>query len=139
MSFSFFWIKGHQDDQKNEKISYEGTLNILCDNLAKAYWNETRTYEGNFKPKKVCNMGWQLKIGDAFQSRLDTEQLYDVSFGKIKSIPYSEARIPLDYGSMEDINWVALSRVIKSASFGLKRWASKFISGCAPIGKVMYQ
>ena len=137
VSFSFFWIKGHQDDLKNEKISYEGTLNILCDNLAKAYWNETRTYKGNFKPKKVCNLGWQLKIGDAFQSRLDTEQLYDISFGKIKSVPYSESRIPLDYGSPIDINWDAIAYAMKSITLSESHWMAKFISGTAPTGKVM--
>ena len=137
ISFSFFWIKGHQDDLNNDNIPYEGTLNIMCDNLAKAYWNETRTYRGNFEPKKVCNRGWHLKIGEAFQSRLDIEKLYDASFGEAKSIPYSESRIPLDYGSSIDINWKAIAMAMESITLSESHWMAKFISGTAPTGKVM--
>ena len=32
----FFWIKGHQDSLSS-RISYDGSLNIMCDHLAKSY------------------------------------------------------------------------------------------------------
>jgi hypothetical protein len=36
----FFWIEGHQTERHGRE-DYAGYLNRLCDNLAKAYWNET--------------------------------------------------------------------------------------------------
>jgi hypothetical protein len=37
----FFWIEGHQQE-RHGKEDYFGHLNDLCDNLAKAYWNQTQ-------------------------------------------------------------------------------------------------
>ena len=135
ISVSFFWIKGHQDELKGD-ITYEGELNIACDNLAKAFWNETRL-RNEFKSIKVSNLGWHLKIGDIYQTRLDKEELYDASYGQETSMHYAESRTPLIFGSPIDINWEAIGAAMSKLKISESHWMTKFITGTAPTGKVM--
>ena len=53
-----FWIKGHQDnnDRRLEDLPYDAQLNIMCDGLAKAYWNETRLRADNFESRKISHL-----------------------------------------------------------------------------------
>ena len=44
-------------DNMGLPIIFEGHLNIACDNLAKAYWNETKHNSDNFTTTRVANEG----------------------------------------------------------------------------------
>ena len=82
----------------------------------------------NWVRKKVSNLGWHLKINDEYVTRFDTEELYDVSFGQKVSVPYSESRIPYNYGSSIDVDWDAIASAMALISVSKCQWMTKFIS-----------
>ena len=69
INIEFFWVKGHQDDF-GEVITYEGQLNIKCDDLAKQCWNAIKRHNDNCLPTKVNRYGFVLKIDGEYQSNL---------------------------------------------------------------------
>ena len=119
------------------KTSYEGGLNIQCDDLAKQYWNATIQMHDNCKPMKVNETGFVFKIDDEYQSKLNKDRLYDTTYGKLVSLPYESTRLPLDYGHHDDINWEAINRTIAGFPLGQRQWIYKKLSGFSATGKVM--
>ena len=136
--FYFFWINGHQDDL-GWTISYEGHLNIDCDNLAKAYWNETKPNSDNFTIKRISDQGWLLKINNIFKTKVRKEDIYDYSFGITSSVDYSNYRIPLETGSFEDINWDTINIAMDGLPRIKRQWLTMHISNIAIVGQVMYR
>ena len=134
-----FWIKGHQDnnDRRLEDLPYDAQLNIMCDGLAKAYWNDTRFREDNFESRKISHLGSHMSCNSSYFSRVDKGLLYDLTYGINKSLDYCEKRIPLNYGSYEDINWDAIKKAVGGLRLGQKHWLAKHIAGMSSVGVSM--
>ena len=134
-----FWIKGHQDNSNRrlEDLPYDAQLNIMCDGLAKAYWNETRHRVDNFESRKISHLGSHMSCNNSYFSRVDIGRLYDLTYGINKSLDYCEKRIPLNYGSYEDINWDAIKKAMGGLKIGQKHWLAKHIAGMSSVGVSM--
>ena len=134
-----FWIKGHQDDngKRMESLPYDSQLNIMCDSLAKSYWNETIGKGDNFDSRQVSHLGCHLSWNNKHLTKMDKELLYDLTYGINNSVEYCVKRIPLEYGSYEDINWDAVKKAVKGLKLGQKHWLAKHIAGMSSIGVSM--
>jgi hypothetical protein len=82
----FFWIEGHQTERHGRE-DYVGYLNRLCDNLAKAYWNETSSLP---EPEntRVNFTTWGFGYEGTWPGQLDPEEVYNVAYRRAVSIPY---------------------------------------------------
>ena len=134
-----FWIKGHQDNngKKLDDLPYDSQLNIMCDGLAKAFWRETKHRTDNFESIRISHLGCHLKCKNAFLSKVDKGELYDLTYGINNSINFCDKRIPLNYGSQEDINWDAIQKAVKGLKLGQKHWLAKHIAGMSSVGNTM--
>ena len=136
---NMFWIKGHQDNKgkKLDDLPYDSQLNIMCDGLAKAYWSETKYRNDNFESKRVSHIGCHLRCIRAFFTKVDKEKMYDLTYGLRNSTDYCERRVPLNYGSSEDINWEAIHKAAEGLKLGQKHWLAKHIAGMSAVGTTM--
>ena len=131
----FFWVKGHQDSLSS-RISYEGSLNIMCDHLAKSYWKETKNHINNH-----CNLiletGLNILIEGSPMTCFDIDILYSATYAKTVSWNYWKQRTPIGYGDIEDINWTAIEDGAKYIPKGKLKWLAKHLSGFSSTSKVM--
>ena len=134
-----FWIKGHQDNngRKVEDLPYESQLNIMCDGLAKAYWKATVHRTDNFESRRISHLGCHMSCNNSYFSHVDKGLLYDLTYGLTKSVDYCDERIPLNYGSYEDINWDAIKKAVHGLKLGQKHWLAKHIAGMSSVGVTM--
>jgi hypothetical protein len=82
----FFWIEGHQHERHGKK-DYYGYLNNLCDNLAKAFWNQT-TESDTCENMRVNFTSWGFRYEGVWPGQFSSTDFYDTTFGKKVSIPY---------------------------------------------------
>jgi hypothetical protein len=81
----FFWIEGHQTE-RHGKEDYAGYLNQLCDNLAKAYWNETESLPEP-ESTRVNFTSWGVGYANTWHGQLDIKDVYNFTYGTAVSIP----------------------------------------------------
>jgi hypothetical protein len=77
---NFFWIEGHQHE-RHGKEDYYGYLNNLCDNLAKAFWNQTTTLD-TFENVRVNFTSWGFRYEGVWPGQFSSTDFYDTTFGK---------------------------------------------------------
>ena len=79
ISYTFVWVEGHQLDKKGT-CDYRGSLNNICDALAKAYRlkQEKRSPPSS---QRFMDEGWSLSIDGTKLDCVDSDRLYDSTFG----------------------------------------------------------
>lgn len=138
MDIEFFWVEGHQMERYGHS-SYEGDINDMCENLAKLFWNSTRDMT-SLDNIRVGHHIWQPEIAGWTLAHLDFNQMYDFTFGRSVSIPYWQgSRQPIPQEKLRIINWNAVNATTKLWPWGKKKWMSKFMTGFAATGRVMYR
>jgi hypothetical protein len=132
----FFLIEGHQTEQHG-KEDYAGYLNRLCDNLAKAYWNETESLPA---PESTLvnftSSGFGYK--NTWPGQLDIEDVYNFTYGNVVSIPYLQAgRHPMPALGWIQVNWMVLGQAFRLWPRGKRQWMSNHMASFWATGRVM--
>jgi hypothetical protein len=102
LKLSFFWVEGHQYE-RNGFVSYLGTLNDICDSLAKQHWNDSIPL-GTGPAQRFGDEQFSVSIDGSKLSQLNKTEFYDVSYGRTRSIPYWKERQHLNDAEIQAIN-----------------------------------
>jgi hypothetical protein len=106
----FFWIEGYQKEQHG-KEDYYGYLNNVCDNLAKAYWNQTTNSASDEGPK-VNYTTWGFGYEGVWPGQFSSKDFYDSTFGQTVSVPYwQDGRHPVPPSGLIQVDWITLGNV----------------------------
>ena len=119
-----------------KKVSYEGKVNEIADELAKAYWNERSQFPPP-KTQRFGDEGWSISMGGLKQERWDRQFFYDYTFGGSYSREYWNRRHNITNADQLVINWPALGYALKGWPWGKKKWLSKHMAGFSATGRVM--
>jgi hypothetical protein len=133
----FFWIEAHQTERHGRE-DYFGYLNRLCDNLAKAYWNETRNFPAP-EEARVNFTTWGFGYEGAWPGQLDLKDLYNATYGRAKTITYGqEGRHPMPAGGWIQVNWIVLGQAFRLWPRGKRQWlVSKHMARFSATGRVI--
>jgi hypothetical protein len=131
-----FGIEGHQTERHGRE-DYAGYLNRLCDNLAKAFWNETM-HEPAPEHTRVNYTTWGFGFENTWPGQLDTEEVYNFAYGAAKSIPYWEdGRHPMPPVGWIQVDWHVLGDAFRLWPRGKRQWLSKHMALFSATGHVM--
>jgi hypothetical protein len=118
----FFWIRGHQQEQHG-KEDYFGYLNNLCDNLAKAYWNQTSATSDS-EGLWINYTTWGFGYDGVWPGQFSPSDLYDFTYGLTISIPYwQDDRHPMPPSDWIQVDWHIIG---KETAMALKTSGSVF-------------
>jgi hypothetical protein len=133
----FFWVEGHQME-RHGKQDYNGTLNEICDGLAKIHWNEYSTTEVPLSPPNA--LGWTFSVDGVIASCFDMASLYDHTYGRQVSLPYwQDDRQPIPVESITSINWDAIAAASRCWPRGQRQWLAKHLTRFSPTGRNMFR
>jgi hypothetical protein len=133
----FFWVEGHQME-RHGKQDYNGTLNEICDGLAKIHWNEYSTTEVPLSPPNA--LGWTFSVDGVIASCFDMASLYDHTYGRQVSLPYwQDDRQPIPAESITSINWDAIAAASRCWPRGQRQWLAKHLTRFSPTGRNMFR
>jgi hypothetical protein len=135
ITLQFFWVEGHQYE-RNGFVSYLGTLNDLCDSMAKEHWNDSIPL-GILPAQRFHDEQFSITIEGAKVGKLNRAAFYDSSHGKTEAIPYWQARQHLPDEAILNINWTAITHAMAAWPFGKRRWLAKHLAGFSATGRVM--
>jgi hypothetical protein len=136
LTWHFRWIEGHQDD----KIAFDlldrwSQLNVICDGLAKVFWNHCSVNKLWVENQAFGDENWSVWIEGKKLSHLDKQKLYELTFAeRTKAYWHQKHRLP--HESIVSINWDACSEAMSKLPFGKRRWLLKHITGFCGIGKM---
>jgi hypothetical protein len=131
----FFWVEGHQLE-RHGKQDYCGTLNDICDSLAKLHWNEYITEA--VPPSMPSHTYWTFTADDTLVSHFDIDLLYDYTYGRTVSIPYwQEERHPMPEDAITAINWDAIAGAARTWPRGKWQWLLKHLAKFSATGRNM--
>jgi hypothetical protein len=116
LKLSFFWVEGHQYE-RHGFVSYLGTLNDICDSLAKQHCNDSIPL-GTGTAQRFGDEQFLVSIGGSKLSQLNKTEFYDASYGCTRSIPYWKERQHLNDEEIQAINWPALALAMADWPFG---------------------
>jgi hypothetical protein len=130
------WVEGHQDDQTQlDDLDRWGQLNVECDGLAKAYWNECMNNDSWLPNKGFADEGWSVWIEGKKLTKLDKQALYDYCFSK-RTKAYWSKKHNLTTELITNINWDACQQALHKLPFGKRRWLLKHATGFCGVGKM---
>jgi hypothetical protein len=135
LTISFFWVEGHQYE-RHGFVSYLGTLNDICDSMAKQHWNDSIPL-GILPPQRFGTEKFSVMIADKKLAQINKADFYDASHGLSAAIPYWAKRHHLSDVAIQDINWDAIKLAMAEWPFGKRRWLAKHLAGFSATGRVM--
>jgi hypothetical protein len=136
LTLQFFWFEGHRQYKRNGFVSYLGTLNDLCDSIAKEHWNDSIPL-GILPAQQFHDEQFSIAIQGAKLAQLNCAEFYDYSHGTVEAIPYWQACQHLPVEAIRDINWPAINQAMVAWPFGKRRWLAKHLTGFSATGRVM--
>ena len=136
MKFSFHWIKGHQDDNKDSHtLSRDEYLNVIVDSMAQALFNQKKV-EGvkfyqvdNLERKKKCSIKWgnndsnsshiiQSLLGKTLRQIINSQNTKEYVIYKKKIEP----------NDISHLDWDQLQYSIIGMTRNMQIWLSKWIT-----------
>jgi hypothetical protein len=104
------------------------------DSLAKTFWNETQPTVKPFYPRN--SSGWSLWIGQRKLSTWNRSELYN-HCNSTKILGHWSIRRNIPGNMIKSIDWEACEDSMKLLGLNRSLWIPKWLSGFAPVGKVM--
>ena len=121
--------------EKHGTCDYRGSLNELCDSLAKA----CRRRQDLSPPNPVhrfVDEGWSLSLHGLKLDCVDSDHLYDATHGDT-SRQHWQTRQDIPVEVMDNINWDLLGQAMDKWPMGKRKWLAKHPSGFSATGGVM--
>jgi hypothetical protein len=133
------WIEGHQDDKTPfEALDRWAQLNVICDGLAKAFWNNCVSSHSWLPNHAFGDENWSVWIDGKKLSRLDKTKLYAYTFSA-RTKRYWHRKHSLNPELIKAINWDACPEAMFKVTFGKRRWLLKHATGFCGVGKMELQ
>jgi hypothetical protein len=133
----FFWIEGHQHG-RHGKEDYYGYSNNLCDNLAKAFWNQTTALD-TCENVRVNFTSWGFRYKGVWPGQFSSTDFYGTTFGEKVYIPYwQDDRHPIPPSGLIQVDWITLGKAFSLWPRGKRQWLTKHLARFLATGRVMY-
>jgi hypothetical protein len=133
-----FWIEGHQMERHGHE-DYAGYLNRLCDNLAKAYWNETIS-SPEPENTRINFTTWGFGYEATWPGQFDPEEVYNFAHGRAVSVPYwQDGRHPMTATGWIQVDWHVLGPAFRLWPRGKRQWLSNHMAKFSATGRVMFR
>ena len=136
LTWKFRWIKGHQDATTLfSDLDRWGQLNVICDGLAKAFWNHCALTSAWLPNQTFGDENWSVWIEGKKLSYLNKQQLYAYTFSA-RTTAYWHRKHSLPPELITSIHWDACATAMSKLPFGKKRWLLKHATGFCGVGKM---
>ena len=136
LTWKWRWIQGHQDENKSfADLDRWGQLNVICDGLAKAFWNDCALLGAWLPNQAFGDETWSVWIEGKKLSHLDKQKLYAYTFSA-RTTAYWHRKHSLPPELITSINWDACESAMSKLPFGKKRWLLKHATGFCGVGKM---
>ena len=142
MTFSFYWIKSHQDDNNElNELTRSEYLNVIVDSVAKSFNYECQVRDNQYHQDPLdsirkCKIIWEdQNTYDKIQIRslLGKTLRQLISSQNTKEyICYKKKIEPHDF---HKVDWDQLQYSVKGTSRNMQIWLSKWITGFMGTGK----
>jgi hypothetical protein len=133
------WIEGHQDDSKTfEELDRWAQLNVICDGLAKEFWNHCSLNNLWIANQAFGDENWSVWIEGQKLSHLNKQRLYEHTFSE-RTKKYWHRKHSLTPELISSINWDACSEAMRKLPFGKRRWLLKHMTGFCGVGKMEFR
>lgn len=114
IDIEWHWVKGHQDNNTLfSALDFWARRNILCDGLAKLYWNasnsqlETTAIEDSFP---------MIQVQEEVLTHFDKNALYS-KLTKCKTMNYWSRRTSMESSTLNEIDWSICHIAYKALRF----------------------
>jgi hypothetical protein len=135
---AFFWVEGRQQE-RHGKEDYFGHLNDLCDNLAKAYWNQTLD-SPSMEVVRVNDTTWGFGYEGVWPGQFNHTDFYEYTFGSKVSIPYwQDRRHPMPSTGWIQVDWHVLGKTFRLWPRGKRQCLIKHLAQFSAAGCVMFR
>ncbi len=135
ITWNFRHVRGHQDKHVPiHLLDIWGQLNCEMDGLAKTYWNDTHMSVLPFYPHST--FGWSTWIAERKLSSWDRQSLYEHCRSPA-ILKHWSTRRKIPSNLIRSIDWEACHRAVKQLGLHRSLWIPKWLSGFAPVGKVL--
>jgi hypothetical protein len=137
LTWKWRWIKGHQDDKASFKdLDRWGQLNVICDGLAKEFWNYCALTDSWIPNHPFGDENWSIWIEGKKLSHLDKHKLYAYTFSA-RTSAYWHRKHSLPPELITSIHWDACATaMLAKLPFGKRRWLLKHATGFCGVGKM---
>jgi hypothetical protein len=136
LTWKWRWIQGHQDENASfSALDRWGQLNVICDGLAKAFWNDCALTGAWLPNQSFGDEKWSVWIEGKKLSHLDKQKLYAYTFAA-RTTAYWHRKHSLPPELITSIHWDACASAMSKLPFGKKRWLLKHATGFCGVGKM---
>jgi hypothetical protein len=129
------WIEGHQDNKMSfEALDRWAQLNVICDGLAKAFWNNCVSFHSWLPNHAFGDENCSVWIGGVVAS--GQNQTLCVHFFCSYQAGYWHRKHSLNPELIKAINWDACAEAMSKLPFGKRWWLLKHATGFCGVGKM---
>jgi hypothetical protein len=130
------WAEGHQDDDHSSLLDEWALVNIMADQLAKAFWNHLNQTEHTPTPLRLGDEAWAIHFHGRKLNQIDKTALYH-SIRDPTAKAYCIRRGHLQVSDIPNIDWALINDAFKSLTTPKKRRTTKHAAGHFGCGKNM--
>jgi hypothetical protein len=139
VNWKWCWIKGHQDESASYiDLDRWGQLNVICDSLAKEFWNYCALTESWLPNQTFGDEKWTIWIEGKKLAYLDKHKLYAYTFSA-RTTAYWHHKHSLPPELITSIHWDACETAMSKLPFGKDRWLLKHATGFCGVGKMAFR